>query len=116
MKTHSNTITEDQLLNLLSEYLQEVNNNKQERLRRIDIFLEFLMYNKRITELNGKEIIAFVKVMEGSLTKEERKKMDDCKSEKEREELEHSLATLNYIRKCAWTDYLLGKRLIPIVQ
>ena len=106
----------DELIDLISEHLQEVNDDEKERMQRINAMLDFLNWNKRITELSKKEKVAFTQAMGGHITDSERAIIADAADEKKKEYYIDSFARANYIRKCAWISYLSGEGEKPIVQ
>jgi hypothetical protein len=101
----------EEVLNVMDAHLQEVNADQKERLSRINEMLDYLNYNKRLTELSEAEKQAFVDTMEGStLSEYDRKKLDGLKSEKERDHYINEVARTVYFRRCAWLSYLSGER------
>lgn len=107
-------MTTEELINQISDHLQEVNADEKERVKRIDEMLDFLNWNKRITELTKSEKLAFSRAMAGDITEKERKLIADAADEK-KEYYISSLARANYIKKCAWVSYLSGNGEKPVV-
>ena len=100
----------DKLLDLISDHLQEVNDNQGERVKRIESMLDFLNFNLRLTNLSKEEKEDFVNSVEGyPLTEEMRKTLDNCPSEERKNYYISMWARSTYFRKCAWLDYLCGK-------
>ncbi len=103
----------DKILNIIDEHLQEVNDNTEERVKRIKTFLEYLNYNLRLTELSDEEKQSFVGSMDGApLSPEMKKTMDECKKKSTEKEYNHYIemwARSIYFRRCDWLQYLHGE-------
>ncbi len=72
--------TTDALIDLISDHLQELNDNKEGRVKAINEFLDFLDWNLRITELSDAEKVAFSNAMEGGLSEKEHEKINSIKT------------------------------------
>lgn len=100
----------EELLEQISEHLQEVNNNTTERLKRIDEMLFFLNYNRRLTELSNEEKQDFIYCHEGFPWTESMKATHNNAPNKATKDYYIEMwARSTYIRRCAWNDYLSGK-------
>lgn len=100
----------DEIVDLISDHLQEANSDRPERLSRIKEMLDFLNFNLRFTELTDEEQVDFVMTEEGThpWTKEMRKKFDNATKEHQHDYID-MLARSNYFRLCAWRSYLFGE-------
>lgn len=100
----------EEILNIMDAHLQEVNDDQKERLSRINEMLDYLNYNKRLTELSEVEKQAFVETMEGAaLTDAQRQKLKGM-DKKQQDLYFDELARTTYFRRCAWLSYLSGER------
>lgn len=103
-------MTTDELMDSVSAHLQEVNGCKVERLARINKLLDFLQYNKKITELTDEELKDFASCMDGgNLSDSEREKLTSTTDEVKREHYIEMWARSVYFRRCAWLSYLYGE-------
>jgi hypothetical protein len=100
--------TTDEVMDIVSNHLQEANHDTEERLKRIEALEQFLGYDRRLTELSDDEKEAFVNSMEGNLSDHERRMIANKPEGAEREKYIDSLARANYFRRCAWMNYLNG--------
>lgn len=93
---------------VMDDYLQEVNNDDEVRLERINELMDFLSYNKRLTALSAAEKLDFVHCMEGyPLSEKQRKALDE---NPEKQDYYITMwARSNYFRRCAWLSYLHGE-------
>ncbi|MES2314967.1 MAG: hypothetical protein V4524_03495 [Patescibacteria group bacterium] len=78
---------------------------KDDRLARIDDLLHRLNFERRLTALTDEERDH---MNDESLSPEARQKLDEAKTEAERENLITMYARSTYFRQCAWKDYLNG--------
>ena len=98
------------ILEVIDVHLQEVNDDQALRLSRIDGLIDFLQYQRRLTALSDEEREDYGYTLQGyPLTDEQRKIMDDCKSEKARDYYVEMWARSTYFRRCAWQSYLFGQ-------
>ncbi len=99
----------NELLEHISEHLQEVNSDTTERLKRIDKMLFFLNYNRRLTELFEVEKLDFANCHEGyPWTENMGKTYDNAPDQKTKDDYIDMWARSNYFRLCAWDNYLSG--------
>jgi hypothetical protein len=99
-----------EIIEILDEYLQEVNSDQEKRIGRIKELLDFLNYNLRLTELSKEEKEDFVLSNEGyPLNEGMRKTLDGCESEEKKNHYFNMLARSTYFRRCAWLRYLTGE-------
>lgn len=89
--------------NNLLEYLDGL--ESQERIERIDDLLHRLNFERRLTGLTEHQL---EHMHNRSLSEPQRAKLDQCQTEKAREELLNHYARAQYFRDCAWVDYLNG--------
>lgn len=111
--------TTEEVKEVIDEHLQQVNDNTEERIKRIKDIQRYLMYNLRLTELTEKEKDAFISTMEGGdLSDADRAILDNCKSEKELDNRISNIARATYFRRCAWLSYLNGETDVkpPVTQ
>ena len=100
----------DEIVDLIDEHLQEVNKNKEERIKRIKEMQDFLAYNLRISELTERELDDLGRTMEGVyFTDNMRKTLDDCKTEERKNYYIEMWARSTYFKQCAWMSYLHGE-------
>lgn len=100
----------EELFTAIDNHLQSLNNKEDERIKAIKELLDFLNYNLRLTELTAEEKQDFIKTIEGNnLSDACRDKINNAKSETEKNYYVDMYARANYFRKCAWMDYLYGK-------
>ncbi len=100
----------ESVIKTLDDYFQEANADTPERIKRIKSVQDFLAYTLRLTELSEVEKADFVKCMEGGImTENMRKKLDDCKDEKQKDYYLDMWARSTYFRRCAWLGYLHGE-------
>ena len=101
-----------QIVDIISEHLQEANNNDVERLKRIDEILEFVNYNRRLTMLTDEEKQDFIYCNEGypreTWTEDMIKAYDNAPDQKARDYYIEMWARSTYFRQCAWHNYLFG--------
>jgi len=95
--------------NSIRDYLDESNDNKEERLNKIADLIHLLNFERRLTELTEDESKAMMNVGSADWISEgEKKKMKDCKTDEERDALSKEVARGVYFVQCAWSDYLNG--------
>lgn len=83
---------------------------EKERVERIDDLLHRLNFERRLTLLAPNQREA---MNNRSLTEHDRKKIDACTTEQQRERVFQDLARTQYFRDCAWIDYLNGGTDVP---
>lgn len=76
----------------------------KERVEVIDDVLHRLNFEKRVALLTRGQ----KEHMSMSLSDAQRERLASCKTEEERTEVVEGYARANYIRKCAWDEYLHG--------
>lgn len=84
------------------EYLNSL--EPKERLESIDDLIHCLQFERRLMLLTPEEL----EHMDRALSPAARRRLDESKTEKEREELIEMYSRAKYIRDCAWMDYLNG--------
>ena len=99
----------NELMEHISEHLQEVNNDTVERLKRIDEMLFFLNFNRRLTELSDEEKEDFDNCHKGfPWTENMRTTYDNAPDQKTKDYYIDMWARSTYFRRCAWENYLSG--------
>ncbi len=77
---------------------------KDDRVAIIDELIHRLQFERRLTLLTPSQLTSMHRV----LSPEALKRLDECKTEDEREEYITQYARAHYFRQCAWVDYLNG--------
>lgn len=76
----------------------------KERISLIDDLIHRLKFERRVALLTPKQL----EHMSNHLSVEQKDRINNCKNEKERNEVVHGYARCNYIRELAWANYLNG--------
>lgn len=79
--------------------------DKIARVEFIDDMIHLLNFERRVTLLSPEQE---ANMMDAGLSDECRKKLDECKTEDERNHYIEMYARSQYFRQCAWSNYLNG--------
>lgn len=99
------------LENAVLEYLDAC--DEKERVERIDDLLHRLNFERRLTLLTPNQQES---MNNHTLHPTQRARLDACKTKSERDKLISEMARTQYMRDCAWVDYLNGGRAEPPVK
>lgn len=82
--------------------------DQAERLAVLADLQQSIDFERRLAELTHEQHRAMVDADESRLSDQQRASLDAAKSASERDRLIESFARANYMRQCAWVDYLNG--------
>ncbi len=80
--------------------------NKEKRIKEIDDAIHELMFEKRVLELNEEQTERMMNP--GKLSDAQKKRVEDCKTDEQRDAVFKEYAEITYFKQCAWADYLNG--------
>lgn len=101
-------MTTNEVMDVVDQHLQEANHDQKGRLKRINELMDFLAFNKRMTELSDEERLDFVRCEDGLTLTEEQRNLLELKPHK-REYYIEEWARGTYFRLCDWRRYLFGE-------
>jgi hypothetical protein len=97
-------IIENTLLGYLDSMERDI------RIERIDDLLHRLNFERRLSGLTDNQLDH---MHNNTLSQPQRAKLEQCKTDRERDELLNEYARVQYFRQCMWVDYLNGTAIDP---
>jgi hypothetical protein len=97
---------------VVAEWIESLNNlPKEEKLEILEDALHHLNFEKRLTKLTHAQLLH----MTGStLSIPQLERLNNCKTDEARKMVIEEYARAEYIRQCAWVDYLNGNGSVPV--
>lgn len=102
-------ITNKKLASVIDAYISQLDKNPKKQAEKIKLLIRSLEYQLRYTELTEAEKKDYAQSGKVVLSEDMKKKLNECKSETEKNQYIESWSRSIYIRKCCWEAYLCGE-------
>jgi len=100
-------LNEGSVADLVRAHL-DASSDQAQRLERIADLEHVLGFERRLAELTLEERDALEEANYPRLSDAQRKRLDECKTDEERDRIFNDLGRAHFFRRCAWADYLNG--------